>query len=512
MGNDKMASPPPEEMPYAAGQDSDDKYTCFTCIGDQFLSDEVKNKGTLALCSYCDHSREAFSLDELADRIDKVLQEHFERVTDEPYWLHSLDWPPDGERVLDVISEIANLREEIAEDLADLLSGRFHYWAVKEGGDDPYDSETYYQERSPDDWNFHYSWKSFCNEIMYRERIFPENAEPVLQEIFGNLSTLKTYDGTPVVREIIPSEEFPIWRARTAQSDKELIEILENPTQHLGPPPHSLTQAGRMNQKSIPVFYGALEEATCVAEVRPPVGSRVVLGKFSFSRPVRLLDLDTFSKIYVDVSHFDPDYTVLHGRASFIRSLVAEISKPIMPQDADREYLPTQFVASYLAHKMTPTFDGIIFPSSQTKENGQNVVLFNHARGVEKYEPPKGSEVEVYISSFAEEDDSVFVSETIPVSAPDNEFSVDEPQKGPIRVYDDEPGEPDEDIPSTLKLDLDSVKIFQIQGVTYTPKKLTVTRHRQTTKERDDFSLLISDTDWNDLLDVGGQNISEATP
>ena len=62
-----------------------------------------------------------------------------------------------------------------------------------------------------------------------------------------------------------------------------------------------------------------------------------------------------------------------------------------MPQDADRAYLPTQFVASYLAHKANPKFDGIMFPSSQTEGDGQNVVLFNHVRGVESYDLLKGA-------------------------------------------------------------------------------------------------------------------------
>ena len=145
---------------------------------------------------------------------------------------------------------------------------------------------------------------------MYKERIFPENAEPVLEEIFGDLNALETYDGSPVVREVNPNDEFPIWRGRTTQSREELIAILKNPAQELGPPPHSLADAGRMNQKGIPVFYGALEDKTCVSEVRPPVGSQVVVGKFSLLRPVRLLDVGALSKVYVNVSHFDHNYTV----------------------------------------------------------------------------------------------------------------------------------------------------------------------------------------------------------
>ena len=501
--------------------DSEAKYICHTCIGDQFLSDEVNKEGTSVICSYCSETREAMTLEDLADRIHEVIETHFERTSSEPDWFSSimlretmLDfWVPDGEPVVGLMADIACVTEEIAIDLTDLLSGRFRYWAIKEGGEDPYDSEACYEERRPDDFGFRYTWRAFCNEIMYRERIFPENAEPVLEEIFGDPSALETYDGTPVVREVNPSDEFPIWRARTAQSKEELIAIIKNPAQQLGPPPHKSANAGRMNQKGIPVFYGALDETTCVSEVRPPVGSKVVIGRFSLLRPVRLLDLGALSRVYVNVSHFDPNYSVLHGRASFIRNLVDEISRPIMPQDADREYLPTQFVASYLARKVIPNFDGIIFPSSQIEGNCQNVVLFNHARGVEKHELPVGSEVEVYLSSFSEDDDSVFVSETTPLNLPDNEALVEEPQRGRIRLsIDEELGEPEEDLPPTLNLDIDSVQVLNIESFTYHSKKQGVRRHRQTTEERDNFNTPLADVDFASLLEMGGQSTSEDQP
>ena len=501
--------------------DSEAKHLCHTCIGDQFLADDVNKEGIPVICSYCGETREAMTLEDLADRIHEVIENHFERTSSEPDWLSSimlrermLDcWVPDGEPVVDLMADIACVTEEIAKDLTDLLSGRFHYWAIKEGGEDPYDSEAYYEERRPDDFGFRYTWRAFCNEIMYRERIFPENAEPVLEEIFGDPSALETYNGTPVVREVNPSDEFPIWRARTTQSKEELIAIIKNPAQQLGPPPHKSANAGRMNQKGIPVFYGALEETTCVSEVRPPVGSQVVIGKFSLLRPVKLLDLGALSRVYVNVSHFDPNYSVLHGRASFIRNLVDEISRPIMPQDADREYLPTQFVASYLARKVIPNFDGIIFPPSQTEGNCQNVVLFNHARGVEKYELPVGSEVEVYLPSFSEDDDSVFVSETTPLNLPDNEALVEKPQRGPIRLFiDEEPDEPDEDLPATLNLDIASVQVLNIKSVTYDLEKQRVRRHRQTQQERDAITQHVSYTDFDALLDIGVKEKPEATP
>ena len=501
-------------------QEKDDKYVCYDCIGDHILAGEAKDKGRTVECSYCKHTHESFDLDTLADRIHEVIQGHFERTPDEPNWLDSimiregvLDvWIPDGERVVDVITDIAHLPEEVAKDIAELLDGRFHYWAVTEGGEDPYNDEAYYEERRPDDFGFHYSWRAFCNEIMYTERIFPENAEPVLEEIFGDPGALSTYDGTPVVLEVDPDGDFSVWRARTAQSKGELIAILEKPAQQLGPPPHSLAKAGRMNQKGIPVFYGALEDTTCVAEVHPPVGSQVVLGEFKPSRKLRLLDLGALSKVYVNVnvSHFDPDYSVLHGRASFIRSLVNEISRPIMPQDADREYLPTQFVASYLARKVTPNFDGVIFPSSQTQEDGNNVVLFNYARGVEEHDLPEGTTQNVILpaSLFGDTGDEygdILVFETVPSGPPDAapQVSPDGRQRGPIRLFqDDEPDGPETHVKPTLQLAVGSIEVRKIKGAEYREDTYSVSRHQETEKERAEFEQRhgISDYFPDDIL------------
>lgn len=504
--------------------DVESKHVCHCCTKDRILADEIETAGSVISCSYCGVPRKAFDLYDLATRIHGVVQEQFQRTSSEPNWYESillkermLDfWVPDGEPVTDVIAEVAGLSEEIAEDVTAELSGRYAYEAAKYGEENPYDSEAYYEEREPDSWVLRYNWRSFRSEIMYQERIFPENAEPVLEEIFGDLNTLTTYDGTPVVWEVNPKDEFPIWRARRSQSKDELIAILKNPSEQLGPPPHKLAHAGRMNQVGIPVFYGALEEITCVNEVRPIVGGQVVLGKFDLLRPVRLLNLGALSKVFVDASHFDPDYEVIRGRASFIRSLVDEISRPVMPQEAEREYLPTQFVASYLARKVSPNFDGIIFPSSQAEGNGRNVVLFNRARGVEKHDLPEGSEVEVRLPSSIEEDDGVSIFETVPLNISDNEASVEEasvekPRGGPIQFFvdEDEPEEPDENIPVTLKLDIDSVYVIDIKGVTHDPKKRRVWRHRQTTEERDRFNRHFTDADWDSLLDMPDQETPE---
>ena len=344
-------------------QEDHNKHVCHGCIGDKILAGEVKTKGVSVECSYCGDTRKALDLDDLADRVHELIQDNFERTSNDPNWLDSImlregilkDWMPDGDPVVDVIAEIACLPEEIAQDLQDLLSSRYRYLAIKEGGINPYESEAYYEEKNPNDRGFRYSWRSFCNEIMYQERFFPEHAEPVLDDILGDLSALKTYDGTAVIREVAARDNnFSIWRARVAQSDEDLITILTCPAQQLGPPPSSSADAGRMSPKGISVFYGAMDRSTCVSEVRPPVGSHVVVGRFESLRPLQLLDLGKLSKVYVNASYFEPDYAIRKGRAAFIRSLVTEISQPVMPRDADREYFANPVRGLVLGMQSTP--------------------------------------------------------------------------------------------------------------------------------------------------------------
>ena len=109
-----------------------------------------------------------------------VIDEHFVRSASEPNWMDAIllpertidVWLPDGQQTKDLIFDIADVSEEIAGDVADILAGRYAYEAAKYGDLNPYDSETHYEESSPDDTEFRLNWKSFCDEIMYRERFF----------------------------------------------------------------------------------------------------------------------------------------------------------------------------------------------------------------------------------------------------------------------------------------------------------------------------------------------------
>ena len=195
--------------------------------------------------------------------------------------------------------------------------------------------------RRPDDWFFRDAWEWFRTEVQSRARFFGESAEEALDQIFGDLSAHTASGKKPVLCKVGPEDaDFVIWRARTAQSTKDLKAILAEPARQLGPPPSRLATSGRMNAPGIPVFYGALDEDTCVSEVRAPVGSHVVVARFRLLRSVRLLDCEALKDTYVEGSYFDSDYKIRSRRAAFLGRLVDEISRPVMPQKETFEMLP----------------------------------------------------------------------------------------------------------------------------------------------------------------------------
>ena len=479
-------------------------YVCRCCICDPFLAEIARAGGTRVACSYCDQVSEALSLDDLVERIDKVLQAHFERTPNQPkdheYALLREDlWERPGYPVEDVIADVSGVSLEIAADLRGLLSDCYglSYQALKDGEEEPYASDACYEEREAQEWDFRESWEAFSAGIRSRVRFFSSYAEEALSHIFGDLNAHKAYGNRQVVREVrLDAENSHIWRGRLAQSQEELKEILKTPARKIGPPPSRRAGGGRMNASGIPVFYGAFEQDTCIAELHAPVGGHVVMGRFELLRPVRLLDFNALMEIYVDVSHFDPDYDIQFGRAAFLRSMVSEICRSVMPQDEAFEYLPTQVVAEYLANKVDPRLDGIIFPSSQTK-GGNNVVLFNHACGVVPDDLPEGTDVKVYVSRRRhqyddegdEDNDFIQVIENVTQNRAMPPNFINATRLAILtspKVLDENVNEDEEDptwsVP-TLRLDMKNVFVLDINSVCYEFKLREVSRYRHVKDE-----------------------------
>jgi len=167
-----------------------------------------------------------------------------------------------------------------------------------------------------------------------------------------------------------------------------------------------------MNAAGIALFYGAIDRDVALAEARPPVGSKVLIGCFDVVRPLMLLDMEALEQVASEKgSIFDPDYVIRLERAAFLRRLSRRISDPVMPGDCVRDYLPTQAIAEFLA-AMDEPLDGILYPSVQYgcqsgsvpsigRKDKRNVVLFRKTARVQPL-VQDGAEMTVESDSWVE--------------------------------------------------------------------------------------------------------------
>ena len=451
------------------------QYVCHACIRDKFLAEQVEKEGTRAECTYCRATKTAFTLADLSYRIHQVLKGHFIPVSED-------DIPEQFRQGLNdtetVIEEIAGLEQSIAADVREYLFNRLDRTVnVAKREENPYNRWMLYVERETDTSDLRSAWWDFKEEIRSRARFFGAITVATLDKIFEDLASLRTYWDKPVIREIQPGDgDSSFWRARTAHSEPETKSILESLSSQLGPPPSDKATAGRMNSEGIPVFYGALEEETCVSEVRAPVGSFVVLVKFDLLNPIRVLDLNALSNVYSDFSHFDPNYIEKRSRERFLEGLVGEMSRPVMPHEEAREYIATQMVSEFLANRVEPRLHGIIFNSAQTGSSGHNVVLFNGVRSVEACEAASvpGLRVRMPIQPGVPppgtESSQGLLIQTEPQRAiRETELGVEDS----TTIDQETPGSHGNSI---LRLDPQSLKVLAISGVKYEAQALPVNR------------------------------------
>ncbi|OAI13173.1 hypothetical protein A1507_17540 [Methylomonas koyamae] len=142
-----------------------------------------------------------------------------------------------------------------------------------------------------------------------------------------------------------------------------------------------------------------------------------ISGEFKLERPITVFDLTVFDSIDLDktinlVSDFDKifcsdkkstssseDIDLLEDRLAFLQKFSDEISKPILPNNEELEYMPTQALVEYLANHYEPNIDAIIYASTQTNRKGRNIVFLNNATNVIDRDKPKNG---VYKALFGE--------------------------------------------------------------------------------------------------------------
>lgn len=461
----------------------EDTRICHQCFGDAFLKRAIRRDGKRRKCSYCGKTLVTLSLEDVADLFETAIETNFERTPSEPSEMEQalLDhdlmdcWYEDGQPVLDLVQEIGETSQEVAEDIRSTLEDRHSTREDYEMGlATEFDLESHYEERATPSGELGKEWPRFEHMLKTKSRYMSVVALKTLDKIFEGLEGHRTHPNKSVILATGPGTEIStLYRARVFQSDAALFEALKRPELSIGPPPPNLAAAGRMNASGIPVFYGATDREVALAEVRPPVGSKVVVAQFEITRALRLLDVEALQSLSVGGSPFDPEYLLLKQKASFLSGLSEVITKPVMPDDETLNYIPTQVIAEYLASLQTPLLDGMVYPSVQAGNRTRNIVLFNKAAVVAKVARPQDISFDVKNSenfesgpeikyTIREESDSEYVP-------PESEVPTLEHDIAQIYAF------PDERKPA-LRISMENVWVYHVKQVAITHEDYKVDR------------------------------------
>lgn len=463
------------------------KRICYNCVIEKFLSKQIELYGKRRKCSYCSDVVKTILVGELASKIQNTFERFYERTSHIPDPFESAmladkessyEWERGGEPIIEAIQMVADIPEEAAIDIQEILEWEFYSRSAEEIGEETeFAKDSHYDYKGIDSSIWNEEWLSFEKSLKTETRYFNRFGETHLKRIFNDIEELKTAKANPIVIVAGPKQSLNhFYRARSFQSLQDLKFALTDIDTHLGPPPHKLARAGRMNAVGVSVFYGATNENVAIAEVRPPVGSKVAVSKFNIIRDLRLLNLQALNDIEVKGSLFDEQHIELVSRVQFLKKLCSKMIVPVMPDDENTEYLITQAIADYLSINRKLSLDGILFPSIQTKNQGANVVLFHKASKVKARELPPGTAVDVTLEAYGEDDTYPWyrIEEAIPPKSKRNHIK---------KAYVYDVSEIDSRNPS-LAMDEEAINIHEIAEVTYltAPNDVQIIRY-----EKSDF-------------------------
>ena len=331
---------------------------CQNCFEDIYLILKIKEYDEIGNCDYC-HSEEVYiiDVDELTEEFDRLFK-HYESTEPYEYYHPEIhDNPSDfGDRLIELINEDWNVFSEgvvgTGTDetlLFDILNAN-KKWDPEEYID-PHDlysriTQAFTFVHPLEDWED--IWDSFKEEIKHGNRFFPEATNDVFNKSFDDILELRT----------VYTENIDLFRARLGVHSISKMMA----------PPAEIATAGRANPHGISYLYCAVDEPTCIAEIRPWKGAKVTVAHI---KPKKKLKLAALFRQPISPFDFESPYEILEIE-KILSSFIQELSTPVDPDKSEIEYLSTQYITELIKSK---GFDGILFDSAMGP--GYNVVLFD---------------------------------------------------------------------------------------------------------------------------------------
>jgi hypothetical protein len=199
-------------------------------------------------------------------------------------------------------------------------------------------------------------WERLRDELMFENRFFP--AAEMDRE---RLNSLLTY-------LILGADDLPTnwYRARLLRQDTPYL------IEEMGAPPKKLATHGRANPAGIPYLYLGSTATTAIAEIRPHTGEHACVASFKTPVELKVVDLRNPRKSVSPFVLGDEDAIgFMRGDIEFLARLGEELTRPVVPQSAAIDYVPSQYLCEFIKKC---GYDGVIYKSSVG--DGMNLALF----------------------------------------------------------------------------------------------------------------------------------------
>lgn len=357
---------------------------CSKCFNEPALQQRIKELQPEFSTGSCDFhpDEEGIPLSVAADVIDAALRENYGGAPES-----GREYEPGGMELDELIYDVVRPNsDELARLLKEHLEENDQYWPP-DGEEAFYSDEYLYFETVIGSAQYGTKWGQFRDQLMHEQRFFNRSAFDYLTEIFNDVESRVDEDGKSPIYMINPGDpQSKFFRARAIGSMGDVKKYREDVAGQLGPPPPRMRSAGRLNPSGVAVFYAAFDPVTCVAELRPSVGSLVGIAEFKIEKPICVLDTTRYTAAPQPSSIFQKGALNAAAQWNFMRTFMRLISRPIRPGEEHIAYIPTQAVAEFLAFHHQCLVDGekrhidaIIFASAQNNDEGVNIALIGPA-------------------------------------------------------------------------------------------------------------------------------------
>ncbi len=349
-----------------------DRMVCAKCFEDYAIQGFIRDCASARKCSYCGRRSKkpiAVPMNDVLELIGEGLGYEYADPAEQNPW-------DEGEYVFATM---------YSRDLFDEIGPIARNEAVHEEIVEAFGNKTWNEKDlfglSEDD-ALRYGWQGFVKAVKYERRyVFlkpkkkkgpPDSDAVTPDQMLDRLGEVIKEVG--LVRTMKAGMRW--FRARVHDPAKEYTSAAD-----LGTAPRKAAVfSNRMSPAGIPMFYGAADVETVVAETYTPTPDKpttVTVAKFETARDACVVDFTALPPV---PSLFDEGRRQLRAPISFLWSFVRDLAKPIQRDGREHiEYVPTQIVTEYLRHVFRtedgPRVRGVIYQSSRNG-GGKCSVLF----------------------------------------------------------------------------------------------------------------------------------------